>query len=504
MPSPSERIQSPSDGIIVRRPKTFSGQFVISAAGQGRPALVPGAFEHRRNAALDCWTCPTLGVIPIQDRHNATVGCILGEPIDLETAQFLRQPVSLDAGTASDLDPAIETLFERLGGSFVIVIDGFDQSHIYLDACGSKSLVFDPKTKTAAATTGLLLDAHAYVGRFRGDLYQRLNILRDGWFPAGLTAHHGIVRQLVNHRLDFATMTQARHWPTHQIAIGEAPEKTVDIICRATRASIDAMRKDGQVTFGLTAGNESRMLLALCRDVAHEINFATVNGPESGLDMVRAEELSAKYNLSHQRLPIVQATHDEAWDWHSLTSHCMGGGNMWTHASARPMAGNGFFAGGLGGEIGRAFFWRAGDTAETEVDAKTIVGRFGMPADDTVVQAVSQWFPSLDGFDPFLKLDLAYLELRMGCWAFAQAYTMPEVHHTNPMISRRSFAAMLALPPSWRRGQLMTHEAILQNWPELLDLPINKYGDYRDTLRLVGRAVRNPHLVVKKARKIFA
>jgi hypothetical protein len=63
---------------------------------------------------------------------------------------------------------------------------------------------------------------------------------------------------------------------------------------------------------------------------------------------------------------------------------------------------------------------------------------------------------------------------------------------------------MLALPPEWRRSNKLIRSAVVQNWPELLDLPINRYGDVRDMLRLAGRAVRKPHLIVKKARKLFA
>ena len=34
----------------------------------------------------------------------------------------------------------------------------------------------------------------------------------------------------------------------------------------------------------------------------------------------------------------------------------------------------------------------------------------------------------------------------------------------------------------------MVTASIEAAWPELLDLPINRYGDYRDTVRLITRA----------------
>lgn len=489
---------------VARRPKKFPRQFVIYPRSARRPLTVPESFHDHASENLICAACPSLPVVPLCDRSGQKIGIILGDPIELSEARFVRHAIQLTTDAEADVESAIEDLFVRLGGSFIIVLDGFGRQHTYLDACGSMSLVFDPATQTAAATTGLLLGDDAYKNRFDHSLYVHLNILRDGWFPGGLTAHTGIHRQLVNHRLDFATLRQARHWPRAPIAIDDDPKRTVAKICTATRAAIDAMRAEGPVTFGLTAGNESRMLLAICRDIAGQLNFATVNGPESTLDMLCAEALSLRHGLNHHRLPVVYASDDEAHEWHALTGHCMGGDNIRTHKSALAMAGKGAFAGGLGGEIGRGFFWRSGDDPQTTIDTQSLVGRFGMMPHPRVTEAVAKWHPSVAAFDPFLQLDLAYIELRMGCWAFAQAYAMPEVFHTNPMISRAAFANMLSLPPDWRRDGLMVEEAIRRHWPELLELPINRYGDYRDTLRLVRRAIRHPHLVAKKARKLFA
>ncbi|MEO1425145.1 MAG: hypothetical protein AAFV09_18500, partial [Pseudomonadota bacterium] len=106
------------------------------------------------------------------------------------------------------------------------------------------------------------------------------------------------------------------------------------------------------------------------------------------------------------------------------------------------------------------------------MDADQIVPRFGMPANPAVRAAVEAWLPSIAHIrDPFLRLDLAYLELRMGCWAFAQAYVAPGLPEVSPMISRRCFQAMLSLPPDWRRGNRMILDSVRLAWPELLELP---------------------------------
>ena len=71
------------------------------------------------------------------------------------------------------------------------------------------------------------------------------------------------------------------------------------------------------------------------------------------------------------------------------------------------------------------------------------------------------------------------------------------------MMSRDSVEAMLSLPPAARRTNGLILTGIRIAWPELLDLPINRYGDWRDRFRLARRALSEPRLIVKKLRKRF-
>ena len=73
----------------------------------------------------------------------------------------------------------------------------------------------------------------------------------------------------------------------------------------------------------------------------------------------------------------------------------------------------------------------------------------------------------------------------------------------QPLIARESFVAMLSLPPEWRRSNRMVTRCIELSWPELLSQPFNAYGDYRDRVRLVERAMRNPRLILRKLKKRF-
>jgi len=122
-----------------------------------------------------------------------------------------------------------------------------------------------------------------------------------------------------------------------------------------------------------------------------------------------------------------------------------------------------------------------------------------------VRDAIGEWLGGVRGFDSFFtRIDLAYLELRMGCWGYALSYVLPEVVHISPLISRESYSLMLSLPRQWRRSNKLIVHTIQRLWPELLDHPMNRYGDLRDYARKIRRVIMEPKLVTKRLRKMMS
>jgi hypothetical protein len=116
--------------------------------------------------------------------------------------------------------------------------------------------------------------------------------------------------------------------------------------------------------------------------------------------------------------------------------------------------------------------------------------------------AVKEWLHPLDHYDALVKLDLAYMELRMSCWGFADSYALPKQLEIHPLISRRIYCAMLSLPADMRKNNGMTLACIEREWPALLTLPINKYGDLRDTVIPIRQAIANPRSAMRKIRQL--
>lgn len=90
---------------------------------------------------------------------------------------------------------------------------------------------------------------------------------------------------------------------------------------------------------------------------------------------------------------------------------------------------------------------------------------------------------------------------RSDCWAFAQSYADRDSLVLHPLGSAAALRAMLALPAGFRQGDGMIRGVIERCWPELLDLPVGRYGDARDFRRQAGR-LANPGRAWRKLRQM--
>lgn len=485
---------------IIPTTKSWHGQFRIS---RGPAAAIPGAAAH----SVGQWIVQTfdgVATVPVLSSQGQRIGLIVGTPIDYAAGQMVTQPLRLDlADDAKARDAAIEQTLYRLAGSWLCVLAGDGIERVYLDANGTLSAVFDPQTRSAASTAGLLLDDADYTARFQSDLYTALDVTGEGWFPSGLTAHRGVKRLLCNHYLDLATFQPVRHWPVQDFAHTGSTDESAHRVAEIVRNQAEALLARGKVVVALTGGNETRFLLAAYKPLIKDLTFVTVSAPSTERDVVLAKALAERFGLRHTLLPLQEATPAQQDAWLYATGHCVTGPNMVSHPTIRPLAGDyDFFLGGLGGEIGRAFFWRPTDTRDMPLPVSDLVPRFGMPQADAVTEATADWLFGVQQFNALTQLDLAYMELRMSAWSAAQTYAQSFVNHLHPLICREIYSHMLNLPSEAKRGNLLIKSAIAQSWPELAEIPINRYGDYRDLIHTAMRAT-DPKRVAKKLRKLW-
>lgn len=447
---------------------------------------------------------PEFGIFPIRDASRTEIGLVLGFPIDLEQRRVVTESITMSDAMPTAIDAAAGCIGDRLGGRYLLFLNMNGKVRIYPDGAAQLPCIYMPENGIAGATAYALLSEEDYEGRFRHDLYATLDIENDGWFPGGLTAHEGVERLLPNHFLDLGNWTQTRYWPVQNIERTGCPQKNIEEIAQIVRIQIEALiNSPWKVAQALTAGQDTRIMLACVRPYIDAIEFVTIAGSRvRDTDTVISKRIAGDLGLNHNVLARAVADEDTVARYMRRGGHCVGGPNRLIHPSLKDLRQSHVFVGGASGEIGRAFFWNGGDGRETPLDGHLMVGRMGLPAVAELQDRLGVWLEGLQEVDPLIALDLAYIEQRVGPWGGAQMFSDPTFIRHNPLGNTRILKLMLSLPDDWKRHNRLTHELIGRFWPELLRYPFNSQGFFSDFLSKARRSIRQPKLVIRKFRKL--
>lgn len=491
----------------VEFPTSTPGQFAVVRAEDSHPSqLTSGrrSWTVRSFADVKLLSDTELPVTHCRFADGTTAGFMLGEPVDPDDPSAIRGELTFAEPIEAlrSLDEWIEKHVYRHAGRFVFILTAGAHRRIYLDPAGLLPVVYDRHRRIAGSTAAALLDPSEFVDRFDHDLFTSLNLLDGGWIPGGLTAHRGIERLLCNFYLDLNQWTVHRHWPTKQFNETADPARCALSIGEIIRRTIAAYCARGSVCMALTGGYETRLLLSLTEKLERPIDFVCFYSKESDRDLILSQRLARGFGLRFRTLRFPPVSSNEANEWMARAGYCIGE-NRHTFAVTRELADFDYFGGGVAGEVGRGFFWRPTD-GRAPLSAEAVYKRLGLPPCKIVEEAVRSWFSTLPCDDPLLVLDLAYLELRVCCWASVQAYSAVGPRHVYPMVSRAAFSGMLSLPPSWRRDDNWLRLVINESWPELLTVPVNNLGPVREAIRSAIRVARNPSLILRRWRKRFA
>lgn len=438
----------------------------------------------------------------ILDRSGKLIGYFLGSVIDFASNSFRPDTISFDWESTDGAELLEQLLYER-AGSWIAIIAIPDLSAVYLDACGSMPFVYFKDRPLAGGSASALLPLPQYFE----DMYEEAK--SDRWFKsdwyhtAGLTAHRSLKRLLPNHRLDLKSWDIRRIWPSQPLPVRET-QQAVDEISEVARTTIQIATNGRKALMPLTAGNETRALLSLTKGIQHELTFFTASFPGATVDLGTARRLSKKFGLRHVVAKVRAKTEDEICDWRFRTGHCVGGAVGQNKLDRTNLGHAPVEFSGAAGEVGRGFLWASGDTVTSRLSASVLLARLKLPALERFEQAVSQWLTAVEQFDAFTVMDLAYIELKMACWAGPQAPgSETSTVQIWPLSCRRSFTAMMSVPVQIRREQSLFVRIVERQWPELLLTPINR-GTNWENLRAFAYRASSPRRIWGKIRKTLA
>lgn len=482
---------------------TFERQFLVTQ----HPCDLGDGFNHQYLSGQHLYTHRDLPVIRLT-HGDVKIGFLLGWVIDITAAKTVVQNHNLDHWDSDAFDKSVEDcIYHAFAGSFIFISQGSkqsgsEQSRLYLDCNGTLSAVYDANQQKAGATAEIIL-GDCFEEEINHTLIAACEVKQNGWITAGLTAHEPIRRLLANHYLNLKDFTVKRHWPTHAHEESDSPFATVREIAQEINTVVTALNADSNVYVTLTGGNETRAILASLRSIAKHLTFATIDVPNTQMDLTLSKRLATKFGLKHLIVPLVLANTQEMEVWDRRVGYCLTGANRAYHPTVRALA-DGITVGGLGGEVGRCFLWPNAEPS-FEVTATMLTALLKLPQYPVVVNEISIWLENVPRFlNTSQILDIAYLELRMSAWAYAQSYANPDEVVIQPLTSRLQYQRMFSLDNQFRWNNGLISGIINELWPELNMIPINAYGNFRDKLQPIEKLIREPKRAVAKLRQIMS
>lgn len=382
-------------------------------------------------------------------------------------------------------------IIPRLAGSFVLLTTGGLPPRLYLDHAGSMPIVYSPADRRAATSASLLLDEAEYRSRFLTDLHDAM-IVREGegsWISGTLTAHRDVYRLLANHHLDLATWNVARFWPRPGEFEGW---RNFDVAAAAAADAIkafsDAVFRNFRTAATLTAGFDTRLVLAGCRDNIANCQFYTIAAPHAEKDTDIAKRIGGRFGLKHKILALRRADPMQTAIWDRTVGDSIIEAPRLTYPTLqRDLTDFDVQLTGAFGEIGRCRYYRQDlhEINDIKIDARFVVDRLTLPPQPELIVNIQNWIDGLEGQPNSVILDLALHELKLGSWAMPQRAFMSSVKLSMmPFAQRVVFDSCVGVSPLEKNTKTLFWAMIVRLWPDLKEFQINKYGDYKDQLMI--------------------
>lgn len=454
-------------------------QFIVSR----RPVPTAEKWKVDRLLGWHLQYHPELSFCPIDSSDGNSIGWLIGFPTCEGTV--VRNRFQLDR--LSDL--------YQLGGPWNAFL--LDRGQVYIDSFGHAPLVYSEEAQVVTTNPELVPGAS-----INEPLVALMNVPADNnWFPFGLTPRKGVSRVLPNHYLDLHAWQAKRHWPGNNTCRKPiSVEGAAHVVARVIKQNVEAVRPYFRLLLPLTAGSDSRMILACLREQVDQIQcFTHDSHPVTGLlDFELASEIARRHDLNHTAFQSQPATEKEKQIWLERTGRSLAGGERLP--SFQNQNANLTKLAGVGGGLLKGSRYRHHanppllryDRLKSHPSAQDLLEELKLPYNQTVLCAANRWLEGLSDQEPATIWDLLSNEQRIGCWhgpiPFGDRHVI-----LWPLAHRDVLDVVLRLGPE-EKIRRTVHQRVIENeWPDLLDLPVNQWWGWR-RVRYVWRELRRGNL----------
>jgi hypothetical protein len=276
------------------------------------------------------------------------------------------------------------------------------------------------------------------------------------WFPPPLSGIKGIRRLLPSQSLNLRDGTLASHVNLPKIPSLSYAD-ALDAIEALLRRTVSAAAEHSPLWVPLTAGGDSRLILAACVAERLDITTFTFEAPEGrqhAQDMLLPPRLAETAGVEHRLFrstspdPKIEQMFDTHTAFHSNDlDRALIVRGQWAYVPKGALV-----LGGNGWEVGRCYYWREQP-----------------PVPDEYRAWVAEHRSELDWRDRL------YIDQRMAGWLGAneQGLDVTGRHRIHPANCGELLALLLALPVARRRDGHYRAELVRRLYPPLARIPVN-------------------------------
>lgn len=375
-----------------------------------------------------------------------------------------------------------------LGGRWALIASNGEEQFLFTDALGLRQ-VFHTDSKESGAVWAmsqpgimaevleLQLDpeAVAFMGShaFRSHPEYR--------WPGEASPFSGTRHLLPNHWLDLNTGVSRRYWPMEPITALE-PDAAVERLSVLLPGLIRAAAQRFDLALALTAGLDSRLVLAAAKEVRDRVSFVTVqqNGmPEDHPDLAVPARLLQGHGLPHEIIrtgTTMTADFSRVFKRGVYLAHEHYGPDA--EAILRRFSRTKAALTGSGAEVGRCSFRKDLPFSDSRSITPAILARLQrMDREPFALRHFEHWLSDATPRHNVKLLDLFEWEQGHGNWLAMTQLEFDIAWHEiiTPYNCREVLTTLLGVEERYRRapGYTIFSRLIERLWPEVLQLPFN-------------------------------
>ena len=391
----------------------------------------------------------------------------------------------------SNCDTFFELTYD-FGGRWILIVNDAKEIRLFNDATGLRQVFYTEThfTKDLWCASQPSIIAQLLSLKMDKDAVDFINSYefrknKEFRFPCDSSPYKEIKHLLPNHYLNLETGLCKRYWPNkpfQNLPLEEGLEKSSKIL----KALMKSASNRFDLAVGLTAGLDSRLVLAASKEISNKISYITVrqiDKPDNYPDIIIPSTLLSKLGLKHDVVKSSFIINDEfinIFKKNVSLPHYIYAPDA--HAILAYYCQSKVAVTGSVSEIARwPFRSRLPRSHWKKVTAYDLSPLYYMGKSQFAIKNVENWLSGLGEIYNFDVLDLFEWEQGHGTWlAMCQLeFDIAWKDIFTPFNCRNLLINMLSVKEKYRRPPKyeLHKKLILKLWPELLSVAINPHYD---------------------------